>query len=106
MKTNTEQASWGQRLHGVWPERHAGILWDPQSLVQRRVIENVPEPSYGLPISLRLIRNHMLDGRNANARNMSLLRGNADCMEGEWTSSRTRATVVASGRLCVGAIHH
>ena len=28
----------------------------------RRVIENVPEPSYGLPITPRLIRNQMLDG--------------------------------------------
>jgi hypothetical protein len=30
-------------------------------LVQVRVIEDVPEPSYDLPISLRLIRNHLLD---------------------------------------------
>jgi hypothetical protein len=33
----------------------------PQDLVQVRVIEDVPEPSYDLPISLRLIRNHLLD---------------------------------------------
>src|SRR5258708_30061522 len=41
--------------------------------------------------------------RNANAANVSLLRSNADCMAGERTRSRNRITVVASGRLWVGA---
>ena len=45
----------------VWSERHAGVLGHPQGLIQVRVIEDVPEPSYDFPISLRLIRNHMLD---------------------------------------------
>jgi hypothetical protein len=40
--------------------------------------------------------------RNANARSVSLLRSNADRIEGEWTSSRTRVTVAASGRLYAG----
>jgi hypothetical protein len=33
----------------------------PQGLVQMRVIEDFPEPIYGLPISPRLIGNHLLD---------------------------------------------
>jgi hypothetical protein len=41
--------------------------------------------------------------RNVNATNVSLLRSNADCMAGERTRSRNRITVVASGRLWVGA---
>ena len=45
----------------VRSERHAGVLGGAQGLVQVRVIEDVPEPSYDLSISLRLIRNHMLD---------------------------------------------
>jgi hypothetical protein len=37
-----------------------------------------------------------------NAGNVSLLLCNADRTEGEWTSSRTRVTVAASGKLRVG----
>ena len=40
--------------------------------------------------------------RNANARSVSLLRSNADRIEGEWTSSRNRKTVAASVSLCIG----
>jgi len=40
---------------------HAGLLWEPQGLVQMRVVEDIPEPIYGLPISPRLIGNHLLD---------------------------------------------
>ena len=40
---------------------HAGLLWEPQGLVQMRVVEDIPEPSYGLPISPRLIGSHLLD---------------------------------------------
>src|ERR1700730_763313 len=43
------------------------------------------------------------NARNANAGNVSLLRSNADCTAGERTRSRNRITVVASGRLWVGA---
>src|SRR5262245_19906521 len=40
--------------------------------------------------------------RNANVRTVSLLRSNADCIEGERTISRNRNTVAASVRLCIG----
>ena len=40
--------------------------------------------------------------RNTNAKNVSLPHFNADWMEGELTSSRTRATVAPSGRVWVG----
>ena len=40
--------------------------------------------------------------RNTNAKNVSLPHCNADWMEGELTSSRTRATVAPSGRVWVG----
>ena len=40
--------------------------------------------------------------RNTNAKNVSLPHCNADWIEGEWTSSRTRATVAPSGRMWVG----
>ena len=50
-----------------------------------RVVEKFPEASYvyDLSISLRLIRNHILDRPQREARNVSLLRCNADCVEGE-----------------------
>src|SRR6266446_9922965 len=44
----------------IWSERDAGILWEPQGLVEMRVIEHVPEPSYDLSIRQRLISNHAL----------------------------------------------
>ena len=37
-------------------ERDAGILWEPQGLVEMRVIKYVPEPTDDLTISPRLIR--------------------------------------------------
>jgi hypothetical protein len=40
--------------------------------------------------------------RNTNAKNVSLPHCNADWMEGELTSSRTRPTVAPSGRVWVG----
>jgi hypothetical protein len=39
----------------------AGLLWEAQGLVQMRVVEDIPEPIYGLPVSPRLIGNHLLD---------------------------------------------
>jgi hypothetical protein len=45
----------------IWSERDAEILWDPQGLVEMRVVKNVPEPRYYLTISQRLIRHHKLD---------------------------------------------
>ena len=38
-----------------------GVLW-AHGLDQVRIIQDVPEPSYHLAISPRLIRNHKLDG--------------------------------------------
>ena len=46
---------------GIWPKRSAGILWDSQGLVQVRVVEDVPEPTYYLMIRQRLICHHKLD---------------------------------------------
>jgi hypothetical protein len=45
----------------VWSEHEARVLCDPKRPVQVRVIQDVPEPSYDLSITLRLIRNDMLD---------------------------------------------
>jgi hypothetical protein len=42
-------------------ERHAGVLRGPQGLVQVRIVQNVPEPSYDLLIGPRFIRRHKLD---------------------------------------------
>jgi hypothetical protein len=68
-------------------------------LDQVRIVQDIPEPPYHLAISPRLIRNHKLDARNVNARNVSLLPCNADCTAGERTKLRNRTTFVASGRL-------
>jgi hypothetical protein len=43
------------------PERHTGVGWHPQRLVQVRVVEDVPEPIYCLAMSQRLIGKHTLD---------------------------------------------
>jgi hypothetical protein len=40
----------------IWSERDAGILWEPQGLVEMRVIKYVPEPTDDLAIGPRLIR--------------------------------------------------
>jgi hypothetical protein len=45
----------------VRAERCARVLPDPQDFVQVPVIEGVPETSYDLSVSLRLIRNYELD---------------------------------------------
>src|ERR1700730_7640178 len=43
------------------PKHSLRVLWEPQGSVQMRVVEDIPEPIYGLPISPRLIGNHLLD---------------------------------------------
>ena len=53
---------------GIWPKRSAGILWDSQGLVQVRVVEDVPEPTYYLMIRQRLICHHKLACRCCSAR--------------------------------------
>jgi hypothetical protein len=45
----------------MWPERHTGVGWHPQRLVQVRVVEDVPEPIYCLAMRQRLIGKHTLD---------------------------------------------
>ena len=44
----------------IWSERDAGILWEPQGLVEMTVIKYVPEPTDDLTIGPRLIRKHTL----------------------------------------------
>ena len=46
---------------GSMPAAKWGVLW-PHGLDQVRIIQDLPEPPYHLAISLRLIRNHKLDG--------------------------------------------
>jgi hypothetical protein len=40
---------------------HAGRLWEPQGLVQMRVVEDIPEPIYGFAMRPRLIAEYALD---------------------------------------------
>jgi len=40
---------------------HAGLLWEPQGLVQMRVVEDIPEPIYGFAMRPRLIAEYALD---------------------------------------------
>jgi hypothetical protein len=46
---------------GSMPAAKWGVLW-PHGLDEVRIIQDLPEPPYHLAISLRLIRNHKLDG--------------------------------------------
>ena len=43
------------------PEHLAAVVRVSQGLVQVRVIKHLPEPIYGLPISLRMVGSHTLD---------------------------------------------
>jgi hypothetical protein len=76
-------------------ERHIAIAED-RIARQKRIIDELASSGW---TGDRLRRNSA--SRKANAGSMSLLFSKADRTEGEWTSSRTRATVAASGRLCV-----
>jgi hypothetical protein len=40
---------------------HAGLLWEPQGLVQMRVVEDIPEPIYGFAMRPRLIAEYAPD---------------------------------------------
>ena len=44
----------------VWSEGYAGVLPDPQSLVQMRVVKDIPEKIDHLAIAPKLIRKHKL----------------------------------------------
>src|SRR5262249_43712208 len=43
------------------PEHLAAVVRVSQGLVQVRVVKHLPEPIYGLPISLRMVGSHPLD---------------------------------------------
>jgi hypothetical protein len=45
----------------VWSEGYAGVLPDPQSLAQMRVVKDIPEKMDHLAIAPKLIRKHKLD---------------------------------------------
>jgi|SRR5215469_8246135 len=43
------------------PDHFSPVARAPQGLAQVRIVEHVPEPIYHVPISPRLIGNHLLD---------------------------------------------